>query len=101
MKKITILLIACLVLSGCVSTVPLLVRRSIVSDDVVYVKPNNTLYKRYLHDGMLLKGNPRMLETTGGNITDKNDNIVIYKDFEAAKDDLDSCTLDESLIELE
>ena len=101
MKKITILLIACLVLSGCVSTVPLLIRRSIVSDDVVYVKSNNTLYKRYLHDGVLLKGNPRMLENSGGCINDKNDNIIIYKDLEEAKEDLDTCFLDESLVESE
>lgn len=67
-------------------TAPYWARRAVVFDDFVYVRSNQTLYKRYLpkYSGMYLPGNPALLKAAGGRITKKNPNIIVFCNYSAA-----------------
>ena len=93
------LCLALIFLTGCATAVPVFIRRSVVSDDVVYVKSNNTLYKRYIHKGMKRVGNKDLMDKAEGPIGYTNENITIFKDYTTAKQKLNGYALDMSLLE--
>ena len=80
MKYLVILalIIAC---AGCGATEP---RNGPESDDVVYVKAENTVYARYLNAGGYLIPNMKLIKRVG-QISTSNDKIVIYEDYAAMK----------------
>jgi hypothetical protein len=75
-----------------VITDTLILRRTIVGDDWVLVKKNNTLYRRYIPTkGFLFfrvyKGNQNLLQETN-KITKWNQNIVVFGSYEKAMQQL-------------
>jgi len=78
-----LLLVAC---SGCITAIPYLVRRSVVHDDVVLVRENNTLYRRYIPCGVRLRPNKELLEIAGS-ITMNNDKVIAFSNYEAVDSD--------------
>jgi len=86
MKKCILLMIVATLFSGCVSSAPYWIRRSVVHDDWVYVKANKTLYRRYIPKGVRLEGNKDLLREEKSIIA-SNENIKVYGNyFEAEKD---------------
>ena len=84
MKSLVVVVLVGLFLNGCVGAVPYWVRRSVVHDDVVLVKENNTLYRRYIPKGVWLKPN-RELESKAGRIVSSNKDIKVFGSYEKAK----------------
>ena len=69
-----------LVAAGCgVMTVGHAVYMRGVYDDVVYVRENNTLYKRYRADGLMAPITLRQKNL--GSITHRNDKIIIFDNY--------------------
>lgn len=85
MKKVWFLGLLALFCSGCLTTAPYWIRRSVVHDDWVYVKKTNMLYRRYIPAGVRLKGNPELLKAAGS-ITSSNDGIIVYPNYGAASE---------------
>ena len=77
-----LIVLLCLFSCGCISSVPVLIRRGIVGNDWVYVKEENKLYKRYILRGVMLIGNEKLKSV--GTISHNNDKIVIYGNYEKA-----------------
>ena len=76
---IAVLLLVC---CGCFSaTEP---RNGPESDDVVYVKAENTVYARYVNAAGFLIPNMKLIKRVG-QITTSNDKIVIYDNYAAMK----------------
>jgi hypothetical protein len=66
---------------GCAATEP---RNGPESDDVIYVKAENTVYSRYINVGGFLIPNIKLIKRVG-QISTSNDKIVIYEDYAAMK----------------
>jgi hypothetical protein len=68
--------------TGCVGMGLLAVQRSIVYDDVVYVRDNMTLYKRFRSDAVMAPYSLRMQHV--GSITSGNENLILFPNYGAA-----------------
>jgi len=80
--KIVVITAVLLVCCGCFG--PTEPRNGPESDDVVYVKAENTVYARYVNAAGFLIPNMKLIKRVG-QITTSNDKIVIYDNYEAAK----------------
>jgi len=87
--RLAILFVLVLSSSGCLATIPYWVRRAVVHDDWVYVKSTGKYYRRYIPDGIRLGGNKALLDAAGGDIIGSNSNIVLYDNYEEARDGKD------------
>lgn len=67
--------------TGCVVGAAMLVRRGVVHDD--WVLHEGVLYRRYLPDGLVLKGNQELLENAGS-IVSQNKSIKVFADYKSA-----------------
>jgi len=85
-------------LCGCVGPAIYVAKRGIVHDDWVYVKSEKTLYRRYVPKGVRLPGNKKLLDKVGS-ITNQNDLIITYPNFEAAQNDLEEFSIDEDSLQ--
>jgi len=96
MNRLLLVLLICslFVCNGCVVGIGLLARRMVVKDDVVLVKDENVLYKRYIYDGTFLRGNKKLLEKVG-DINANNDKVIVFKNYQAAIDSGMEFTVDE------
>ena len=95
-KKFVLILFVLMFGGGCITSAPYWIRRSVVHNDVVYVKSNNTLYRRYIPSGIRLKPNKALLEAAGS-ITSSNENIVVFGNYQKAKDNDYDFMEDESI----
>lgn len=83
MYKYMIIVFVLLFVPGCLTTTPYWIRRSVVHDDVVYVKETKKLHRRYIPMGIRLIGNKSLIKEVGP-IIKSNDKIVVFGSYEDA-----------------
>ena len=84
-------------MSGCFGPVVYGIKRGVVHDDWVYVKEDNTLYRRYIPKGIRLPGNENLISKVGS-ISHKNDRIVVYENYQSAEKELDGFLVDDDSV---
>lgn len=83
MNKFILIMVFVLSAPGCLTTAPYWIRRSIVHDDVIYVKETKKLHRRYIPQGIRLIGNKNLIKEVGP-IIKSNNKIVVFRNYKEA-----------------